>query len=352
MRHQTFIRACALASCVLWAGAFVSAFEPLGVSGQPAQDKPKQEEQAPKLSDAEAKAATKINEAKDPAAKLQAASEFIKKYPKSAIRARVAENVAGNLANAPEGEQRIKLAESYLATFTGPGESDYVAPFLLDAYINAAREADAMRVGETLLKKNPEDVDTLRRLSIIAGNAAIKGNNAFVAQGQQYGLKAIELMEADKKPAHIDAAKWAEYKATYLPALYRETGVLAMRAGDKTTAKTRMERAIALKSSDPVVYLLLSDFANEEYNTAAQQYQAMPAGAEKSARLKKIEAQLDQVIELYAQTVAITEGKAQYAEASKQIRQDLEGYYKYRHGGSTNGLQELIDKHKKTLAAP
>ena len=76
----------------------------------------------------------------------------------------------------------------------------------------------------------------------------------------------------------------------------------------------------------------------------------MPAGAAKDARLKEIQAQLDRVIETYAQAVAMLEGNAQYDQARQQMKQDLESYYKYRRG-STQGMQELIDKYKTKPAA-
>lgn len=342
MMCRTFLRAGALAACVALMGGAASASVSFA-GARDNQDKPKQEKL--KVPEAEAKAANKVGEAPDPAAKLQAAAEFLKKYPKSTARQQIAEHVAAQVGGVEDAEQRIKFAESYLATFTGPGEADLITRDLLDAFISASREADAFRLGNEWLKQNPEDVDIMRRLAIVASNAAIKGNNAYVAQGQQYGVKAAELLEADKKPDGTDDAKWAEYKTRWLPATYREVGVLAMRANDKAAAKTNMEKAAALKSSDPVVYLVLSDFANDEYNQLAKQYQEMPAGAEKNAQLKKVQETLDRVIEVYAQTVAVTQANAQYTQASQQIRQDLEGYYKYRRG-STQGLQELIDKYK------
>jgi hypothetical protein len=63
--------------------------------------------------------------------------------------------------------------------------------------------------------------------------------------------------------------------------------------------------------------------------------------------LKQVEATLDKVVEAYAQTVAMTEGDTQYQTPHDQIKKDLETYYKYRHGGSTSGLQQLMDKYKK-----
>ena len=346
--RKTFFRAGALVACVWLAGAAASASVWSAGQDKPQPDKAKQE--GPKLSGDEAKAATKVNTATDASAKLQAADEFVKKYPKSEVRGQVARHVAVHIGNVQDAGQRISLSEKFLTTFNAPDEADLVARTLLDAYLDVSRDADAFRAGAAWLQKNPDDVDVLRRLSVAAGNAAIKNNNDFVPQGRQYAAKAIELIEADKKPAAWEAAQWAEYKTKWLPAIYREAGVLAIRANDRAAAKANMEKAAALKSADPAVYLLLSDIGNQEYNEAAKAYQAMPAGAEKNARLKEIQGQLDRLIETYAQAVATLEGNAQYDQARQQMRQDLESYYKYRRG-STQGMQELIDKYKTKPAA-
>jgi hypothetical protein len=44
--------------------------------------------------------------------------------------------------------------------------------------------------------------------------------------------------------------------------------------------------------------------------------------------------------------IALSEGNAQLATARQQELEDLENYYKYRHNGKTDGMQELINKYK------
>ena len=297
-------------------------------------------------SGAENAAIKKLNEATDPALKLDAAAEFVKKFPKSAKRLEIANHVAGKIDDLPDAAQRVTLAEKSLTIFTLPDESDVLTRSLLDAYLTAERAADAFRVAAAWLAKHPDEADLMRRLAITANNESIKGNNAFIVQGRDYAMKAIAQHEANRPIPGLDAAAWTDYKTKYLPGLYRESALLALRAGDRATAKTSAEKAVALKSSDPIVYIVLSDIANEEYNQRVRQNQAMAAGAEKSADVKEVLKLLNNLVELYAQTVAMAEGNAQFAEAVKVVRSDLETYYKYLHK-STDGMQALIDKYKK-----
>jgi hypothetical protein len=338
MKFRTF-STCVLA-CACW--LVVSAH---GGAVRAAQDD-KSAQAAPKVSSGERDAADKINKAKGAEAKLQAGAEFVRKYPKSALRPQVAASVAGEINGATDNNLKISLAQTYLDFFKEPGEAELVNATLLNAYINTGRTEDALRSGSAWLEKHPDDIETLQNLTILASAAAIKGNDAFITQGRQYGAKAIELLEADKRPESIDAAKWPDFKSATLVSLYRETSVLAYKAGDKKAALPLLEKAAALKSSDPGVYLLLSELSNDEYELLAKQYQ-VAAAPEKQAALKKVEAALDKVIEAYAQAVAVTEGNSQYQQANTVLREDLEKYYKYRHGGSSDGLKQLMDKYKR-----
>ena len=326
---------------ILSACALVCALA-LGAAAQ--DDKAKQD--APKVSGGERDAAAKIDKAKGAEAKLQAAAAFVQKYPQSALRRQVAQVVAGEINASTDNQLKISLAETYLSIFNDPAEATLVNDALLNAYINAGHADEAFKMAGVRLSKNPDDIDLLRALAVVASNEIIKGNNAYAAQGQQYGAKAIELFEADKRPEGIDEAKWASYKTENLPALYRATGIIAYKMGDKATALSRMQKAAALRYGDPGVYLILSELTFDDYDRLSKMYNVADA-AQKPAALAKAQDALDRVIDAYAQTVAITEGNAQYQQAHDAIKEDLEKYYKFRHKNSTDGLQQLIDKYKK-----
>jgi hypothetical protein len=302
--------------------------------------------QQPKVSGGEKDAAAKIDKAKGPEAKLQAAAAFVQKYPQSALRRQVAQAVAGEINASTDNQLKISLAETYLSIFNDPAEATLVNDALLNAYINSGRADEAFKMAGVRLSKNPDDIDLLRALAVVASNETIKGNNAYAAQGQQYGTKAIELFESDKKPEGLDDAKWASYKTENLPPLYRATGIIAYKTGDKATALARLQKAAAMRYSDPGVYLILSELTFDDYDRLSKEYN-VAENAQKPAALAKAQDALDRVIEAYAQAVAMTEGQAQYQQAHDALREDLEKYYKFRHKNSADGLQPLIDKYKK-----
>jgi hypothetical protein len=324
---------------ILSASALVCALA-LGVAAQDA----KQAEV--KVSGGERDAAAKIEKAQGTEAKLQAAAAFVKKYPQSSLRKGLAESLAAAVSATTDAQQALSLAQTYQDIFNLPEEQQRVTATLLNAYINTGQTEEAMKLGTGWLAQHPDDVATMQNLTILASGQAIKGNNAFIPQGRQYGAKAIELLEADKMPAGFDAARWPDFKKASLVSLYRETGVLAYKAGEKSAALPLLEKAAALNSPDPGVYLLMSEMLNDAYEIRAKEYQVASA-AERPAAMKNVETALDKVIESYAAAVAVTEGNAQYKPVNDVLRQDLERYYKFRHKNSTDGLQQLIDKYKR-----
>jgi hypothetical protein len=299
-----------------------------------------------KVSGGERDAAAKITKAAGTEGKLQAAAAFVRKYPQSALRKQIAQDIARQIVDTQDAQAKASLAQAFLDIFNLPEEAGYVNASLLSAYINAGKTEEALKMGAAWLAQHPDDIQTMQNLTILASAAAIKGNDSFIPQGRQYGAKAIELLEADKMPAGTDAVRWAQYKPAALVSLYRETGVLAYKAGDKTTALTLLEKAAALKSTDPGVYLLVSELNNDAYEMRAKEYQ-VAAPAEKQAAFQKVEVALDKVIDSYAQAVAATEGNAQFQPVNAALKSDLERYYKFRHKGSADGMQQLIDKYKK-----
>lgn len=328
---------------IILALACVLAFSCAAASAQDNKAKPAADAN---VSSGERDAAQKIEKAQGAEAKLQAAAAFIKKYPTSTLRPKVAQYVAGEIANTQDTQTKISLAQAYLDIFNQPDEASLVNDALLNAYINAGKADEAFKMGAARLAKNPEDLDLLRALAIVASNETIKGNNAYAAQGMQYGAKAIELIEADKRPASVAEAKWAAYKADALPNLYRATGIIAFKTNDPKTAMARLEKAVALNLKDPGVYLVLSELSYNDYDRLTKEYN-VAAAADKPAALARAQAGLDKVIETYAAAVAMTEGNAQYQQAHDALKADLTKYYMFRHNNSDAGLQQLIDKYKK-----
>jgi len=316
-----------------------------GYPQQSGQSKPAGQT-SPQASDAELQAAKKVQSAPDPATALQAAAEFVKKYPKSEIMMQVARITAGKIAALTDANQKVTFSETYQNTFKSPEYEDIILPTLVDGLTKANRTDEAFQKADAYLQRHPDDVAMLTQMALVGAELIRSRNTKYVPQAQKYGASAIALIEADKKPADLSDADWTQYKTKWLGQLYQSSGLLAMVAGDQAGAKGKLEKAIAANPYEPFSYLLLGQLANNQYQVLANQYKSMVPGAEQEAALKKALEQMDQIIDYYAHAVALSEGIPQYKQLHDQVMQDLETFYKYRHK-SADGLQQLIDKYKK-----
>jgi hypothetical protein len=327
------------ASCLILAGGAPARARAYAAQGGPGGGY--------KPSEAEAKAAQAVGQAADAQAALAAAEAFVKKYAKSPLRARVGLALGDKIRAVADASQRATLAEGAAKLFDRPEEIEVATPLLVGAYADAKRYDDAFRVGGEFLGKHPEDVQVLTQLGLVGIDQVRQRNTKFAAQGRQYSAKAVELIEADKRPAGMDDAAWSAYKTRWLPLLYQSLGMMSYIDGDGADARAKLEKAVALGDADPTPYALLADMADTDYASLAKQANALGVGAPREAAMQKAQAQLDKVIDMYAQAVAMTEGKAGYEPMHEQLLASLTTYYKYRKG-STEGMQQLIDKYKKT----
>ena len=333
--RNLFLHALVLCTLVMMLNAPATA---LGITSQNQANKPQ-------VSAAETKAAQAIEVAADINAKFVAVTDFVKKYPKSTLRPRLAEYMLDQVFAATDPNEELAAAQRFVTIFSEPSEVNSAKTALVDAYIKLKRYDDAFGTGAAYLSGNAEDVTVLTNLAITGTEQAKQGNGKFVAASKQYGTKAIELIETNKKPAGMDEAFWGK-QTVMLPQLYQEMAVLLLMEQKPVEAQAKLEKATQLNPADPFNFALLSSITNDEYQKVALAYKNMPDSKAKDDQLQRATALLDKVIDQYAHVVGLADGKPQYKGLHDQMLEDLQAYYKYRHKNSTEGLQKLIDGYK------
>jgi tetratricopeptide (TPR) repeat protein len=314
------------------------------------QDKQQSKDDALKVSDSEQKAIEKIKAASGVSEKLKASAEYLKKNGKSQARPRVAAFVSDEIAKVTDHNQRIIFVENFTKTFNLPEEADLIKPTLIESLLSLNKFEEAFNEGSKHIEKKPDDVIVLTQLAWAGANQAraqLQSNQpppaAMLQKASGAGAKAVELLEADKKPEGMDPTYWNNFRNSWLPRLYQSQGMILFVSNDKASAKEKLEKAAGLDPYDPNTLLLLSDVLRAEYTRLAEQYQA----EKKPSLLNEALQKMDEMIEWLARAAAATEGNAQFQTLTGQIMDQLKEYYTYRHEGKTDGLKELIQKYKK-----
>lgn len=293
----------------------------------------------------EADALRAIKLATNPTTKLTAAEVLIAKFPNSTARLSVAETIAGEILKIRNGSVALALLERAQAIFTAEKEREILRPVALEAYAIGNRPDEAFALAAEILAKNPDDLQILVRMTQSGTEEVRKKNRKYADVSLQYGLKAIALLEANKKPESFDDEAWALQKGN-LDQLYQQTAILYLAAGNTEEAKARLTKASALSPQDPSNYALLARVMNADYLVQMDAYEAMPDGKMKQEEKKKLEAVLDLMIDSYARAAGLATGRMEYQPLLQQVIPDLTSYYKYRHNQSIKGLQQLINRYR------
>ena len=296
----------------------------------------------------EADALTAVKLATNPTTKLTAAEDFIAKFPNSTARLSVAETIGGEILKVKNGMVALTLLQRAYTIFTAEKEREILRPAALEAYVIGNRPDDAFAVAAEILAKNPDDIQVLTRITLAGTEEASRKNRKYVDVSLQYGLKAIELIEADAKPTSLANEAWTLQRAK-LDQLYQQTAILYLAAGNAPEAKTRLTKASTLSPREPSNFALLGRVINADYLVQKDAYEAMNDGKSKLEAQKKLEELLDSIIETYARAVALATGRVEYQSLLQSVVPDLTSYYKIRHNQSIKGLQELINRYR---AAP
>ena len=281
----------------------------------------------------EADALAAIKLATNPTTKLAAAEDFIAKFPQSRERVDVAKQIAAELSKIKNGAVALALLERAQAVFTTTEERELLKPVALTAYVLGNRTDEAFALAAEILAKNPNDLAVLVPMTQLGADEARKRNRKYADVSLQDGLKAIALLEVEKKTESLGQ-------------LYQQTAILYLATGNTQEAKSRLEKATTLSPQDPGNFALLGRVINADYVAQLKTYDSLPEGNTKQETASQLKSMLDRVIDNYARAAALATGRAEYQTLLQQVIPDLTTYYKQRNDGSIKGLQQLINRYK------
>jgi hypothetical protein len=294
--------------------------------------------------------------AQDPAATPASGPCTTEAEAKAALYKKFLDNYKGT----PEQQKTASdTGKEYMGKFgTCPDEADKkVATFIQNwvnkydkvaeefAFTKAVNEnpAQAFVLARALTSKDPDNLKVYLQLVVAGLKNAQTGNKSLNADTLAAARRALQLIEQGKT-----SDLWAPYPSQpeAAPGLNYHIGFFTLESAPAEAA-THLLKAAQSNSSyakEPTTYDFLAlAYYNGEYKPMAAEYQAKYAGKEETpesvALYNKVNAVTDRIIDAYARAVALSKpgDKAQADRRSK-----LATFYKQRHDGKEDGMNELI----------
>lgn len=251
------------------------------------------------------------------------AKEYVQKYPtEDDAIARFQKKYVGDYEAAQKQGRKVKLKE----------------------LIEAKKFDESFALGKQILADEPDDLITLYMLSRAGLFSAHSGTQVHSAATANYARKAIQLMRAG-------GALPNESKDESLGVLNFALGLTTISTSPRDAVDAFKQVATLTNSAkgDPqTFYFLGAAYEAAEYDKASADYKTQCATPEQvaspscKALLDVVNATVDRIIDAYARAVSLSGTNAKFATHKVEWMKQLTDYYKFRHDGSEQGLNELI----------
>lgn len=275
----------------------------------------------------------------------------------------------------------MELAKAYLEKFPSGG---YVA-YLKDKWIpqmrgyffkqaaDAKNVSEVIRIGKEVLAADPDNLDYLSALVVqIRSNElfATAPNFAHAAEATDFAQRVIRLIEAGKTPSSSDPAKFN--KNVTLAYMHQTLAMIYDHDKNLDKALAEYEKAGTLEPANPAYSFHCGRIRNDKYAAAATKYEAAQkkvdaipdadrnaaepkpdvkaALDEAKAALAEVNTQADAVITCWARFLGLTVDKKEW-EIRPKILTAFTELYKFRHNGSTDGMDKMIDQNRASASS-
>ncbi len=262
----------------------------------------------------------------------------------------------------------MPLAKAYLMKFPSGQYATYLKGWVVQArgyLFNQARQAkniaEEVRIGKEALAEDPQNFDYLYLLAIdlrVGEVSANPPNSTHQAETVDFTQRTIQLIEAGKMPTGMTADKWN--KNQQLAYFYHTLAILDQKDKRTDSALAHYKKASELEPNNANFFLQCGLLNYEKYGEASKKFETFSAEErskpeekpEVKAALDDVNAKADTVIDCWARFLGLTAKEAQkWGATREQVLTAVTALYKFRHNDSTDGLQQMIDKHSNGTPA-
>ncbi len=259
---------------------------------------------------------------KDLAKQLTLIQESLNLYPKSQYVKFFKELLAANIGNRFQSEIKVENIDNAYKIFT-----EEVTPNVPDLEVNYLLAF----------------LDPLSR-------SAKKPDTPNAEKGTIVLNKTIDVIKTGKAPVNVP--EWEKKKPAVLASLYQTVGLYTWKASKKDDAALNVfKESLAQDCSDPVTHYFVAELHKSRYDAFSKEYEGLSDDDKRGDKgkevLDKINAVVDQMLESYGRTLAVSESKAKtYEKLRTGVQGATETFWMFRHEGKLEGLPEFLSKFK------
>lgn len=216
-------------------------------------------------------------------AALQSAEEilaqsqvFLEKYPNSALRFPVYQNLVSSLLRQNAYDQ-------------------------------------AFEWGKKALSEYPDHLMVMVPLCTAASNQMLTGNKAFAQDGEMMARKAIEFLNVGKPPMGYTPDRWMAISNDVKGEVYQSLGIFYMFSNKSEEAAQLLGQAATYRTYDPYLLYLLAKVEYKLYQAGMRKPVEIPVAEGVEDTAVKPATLLEQIVKTYAKAMVLTEGGQQAA---------------------------------------
>jgi hypothetical protein len=275
---------------------------------------------------------------------------------------------------AQDAAKTLELGKAFVQKFPSSKYADFIKKDFLREYgilfgaaVQAKNVGDIIKIGKEVLADNPDNLDFASAVVVQVRTIELNANPpvyAHAADAADFAERSIKLAEAGKTAG--DPGKFK--KDITLAYMHQTLAMLADHDKNADKALAEYDKAGALEPTNPTYAFHCGRIHNDKYGAAANKYEAAQkkvdaipdadrnaadpkpdvkaALDESKAALADVNNQADAVITCWARFLGLTADKKDWDNIRPRILQAFTELYKFRHNGSTDGLDKLIDQNR------
>jgi tetratricopeptide (TPR) repeat protein len=279
---------------------------------------------------------------------------------------------------AQDAAKTLELGKAFVQKFPSSKYADFIKKDFLREYgilfgiaVQAKNVAEIIRIGKAVLADYPDNLDFASAVVVQIRINELNANPpsyAHAADAADFAERSIKLIEAGKTAGDKDKFN---PKVT-LAYMHQTLAIVYDHDKNVDKALSEYEKAGTLEPTNPAYSFHCGRIRNDKYAAAATKYEAAQkkvdaipdadrnaaepkpdvkvALDEAKAALADVNSQADAVITCWARFLGLTADKKEW-EIRPKILTAFTELYKFRHNGSTDGMEKLIDQNRANASS-